>query len=198
MDTVSPSDSKHLFGSRKSLQDPLHLSIPLDAPRRLTVDEAAQICERGTAIQPSTRDSWQIEPYMDKGKKLAALSRMSMRGGRHAEATWDFPISEGVGHLRLSCPIDAARYLSDEECRQLRSFDPRFARANRSWVVKPSLSSPQSVEILRYDKRKSLLVGKLALAFALPVAQDEPQKPSLPRPLCQLSARSQACLSVLL
>ena len=195
MNTVSASELNHLLGSRKPILTPLHLSIPLVCPRRLTADEAAQICERGTTIQPTTRESWQIEPFMHKGRMLAALSRMGMRGGRHAEATWNFPVSEGVGLLRLSCPVDGARRLTEDECRQLRSFDRTFAGANPAWSVTLPFSSPQEVRIFRYHKRKIVLVGKRALSpSSLQVSRPE----SKPRPLRQLSAHSQACLSVLL
>ena len=43
MTAASDADLNHLFGIKKPFLAPLHLSIPLNAPRRLTADEAAQI-----------------------------------------------------------------------------------------------------------------------------------------------------------
>jgi len=172
----------------------LHLSIPLNAPRRLTPDEAAQICERDSAIKPTTRDNWELSPISINSLLHAALSKMSNRGGRHVESTWHLPTA-GVGQLRLSSPLGSGRALSKDECRQLRSIDDRFAGANPSWTVKPSLSNLLQVDIVRYKNVNMWTVGQLSLAPAQP-----PQiSPARPRPRTQphLSARSQALLTAL-
>src|SRR5574337_496111 len=113
--TVADADLNHVFGIKKPFMAPLQLSIPLNAPRRLTPDEAAQICERDSPIKPTTRDTWEIEPISINGVLHAALSKMSKRGGRHAESTWHLPIAGGIGHLRLSSPLGSGRALTKAE-----------------------------------------------------------------------------------
>lgn len=194
MTAASDADLNHLFGIKKSFLAPLHLSIPLNAPRRLTADEAAQICERDSAIKPTTRDNWELSPVSINGLLHAALSKMSNRGGRHAESTWHLPTA-GVGQLRLSSPLGSGRALTKDECRQLRSIDDRFAGANPAWTVKPSLSNPLQVDIVRYQNVNMWTVGQLSLA---PV-QPQQTAPARPRPRTQprLSAGSQAWLTAL-
>lgn len=193
--TASDADLDHLFGIKKPFLAPLHLSISLNAPRRLTPDEAAQICERDSTIKPTTRDTWEIAPVSINGLRHAALSKMSNRGGRHAESTWHLPTA-GIGQLRLASPLGSGRALTKEECRQLRSIDDRFAGANPAWTVKPSPSNPLAVDIVRYQNSNMLPVGQLSLA----PLQSPPAAPTRPRarvPQPRLSARSQAWLTAL-
>ncbi|TXT25397.1 MAG: hypothetical protein FD131_4598 [Rhodocyclaceae bacterium] len=193
MTAASDADLNHLFGIKKPFLAPLHLSIPLHAPRQLTPDEAAQICERDSAIKPTTRDNWELSPVSINGLLHAALSKMSNRGGRHAESTWQLPTA-GVGQLRLSSPLGSGRALTKDECRQLRSIDDRFAGANPAWTVKPSPSNLLKVDIVRYQKMNMLPVGQISLA-PLPPPQSASARPKGRIPHSRLSARSQAWLS---
>ncbi len=194
MTAASDAELNHLFGIKKPFLSPLHLSIPLNTPRRLTPDEAAQICERDSAIKPTTRDNWELSPVSINGLLHAALSKMSSRGGRHAESTWHLPTA-GVGQLRLSSPLGSGRALTKDECRQLRSIDERFAGANPSWTVKPSLSNLLQVDIVRYKNVNMWTVGQLSLAPMQPL-QPSPARPRA-RTQPHLSARSQALLTAL-
>lgn len=194
MTADSDADLNHLFGIKKPFLAPLHLSISLNAPRRLTPDEAAQICERDSAIKPTTRDNWELSPVSINGLLHAALSKMTNRGGRHAESTWHLPTAGGVGQLRLSAFLGSGRALTKEECRQLRSIDDRFAGANPAWTVKPSPSNLLKVEIVRYQKMNMLPVGQISLAPLSP-PQSAPARPKVRIPHSRLSARSQAWLS---
>ena len=179
--TASDADLVHLFGIKKPFLAPLYLSYPLNQARRLSADEAAQLCERDSAIKPSTRDTWEIAPTYVNGVLHANLSKMTRRGGWHAESTWMLPIAPGEGMLRLSAPLASGRALSKEECRQLRSIGAEFKGANPAWTVKPSERVPLSVLIFRYQRDMMISVGGLKLAPPPP----RPQQPSPPvvRPL---------------
>lgn len=179
--TASDADLVHLFGIKKPFLAPLYLSYPLNQARRLSADEAAQLCERDSAIKPSTRDTWEIAPSYVNGVLHANLSKMTRRGGWHAESTWMLPVAPGEGMLRLSAPLGSGRALSKEECRQLRSIGAEFKAANPAWTVKPSERDPLSVLIFRYQRDMMISVGGLKLAPPPP----RPQQPSLPaaRPL---------------
>ena len=173
---MSASDANlvHLFGIKKPFLAPLYLSYPLNQARRLSADEAAQLCERDSAIKPSTRDTWEIAPTYVNGVLHANLSKMTRRGGWHAESTWMLPVAPGEGMLRLSAPLGSGRALSKEECRQLRSIGAEFKAANPAWTVKPSERDPLSVLIFRYQRDMMISVGGLKLAPPPP----RPQQPS--------------------
>ena len=179
--TASDADLFHLFGIKKPFLAPLYLSYPLNQARRLSADEAAQLCERDSAIKPSTRDTWEIAPTYVNGVLHANLSKMTRRGGWHAESTWMLPVAPGEGMLRLSAPLGSGRALSMEECRQLRSIGAEFKAANPAWTVKPSERDPLSVLIFRYQRDMMISVGGLKLAPPPP----RPQQTSSPvaRPL---------------
>ena len=179
--TTSDADLVHLFGIKKPFLAPLYLSYPLNLARRLSADEAAQLCERDSAIKPSTRDTWEIAPTYVNGVLQANLSKMTRRGGWHAESTWMLPVAPGDGMLRLSAPLGSGRALSKEECRQLRSIGAEFKAANPAWTVKPSDHDLLSVLIFRYQRDTMILVGGLKLAPPPP----RPQQPSssVARPL---------------
>jgi hypothetical protein len=179
--TTSDADLVHLFGIKKPFLAPLYLSYPLNLARRLSADEAAQLCERDSAIKPSTRDTWEIAPTYVNGVLQANLSKMTRRGGWHAESTWMLPVAPGEGMLRLSAPLGSGRALSKEECRQLRSIGAEFKAANPAWTVKPSDRDLLSVLIFRYQRDTMILVGGLKLAPPPP----RPQQPSssVARPL---------------
>ena len=188
--TTSDADLVHLFGIKKPFLAPLYLSYPLNLARRLSADEAAQLCERDSAIKPSTRDTWEIAPTYVNGVLQANLSKMTRRGGWHAESTWMLPVAPGEGMLRLSAPLGSGRALSKEECRQLRSIGAEFKAANPAWTVKPSDRDPLSVLIFRYQRDTMILVGGLKLAPPPP----RPQQPSssVARPLAP-PPRSGSC-----
>ena len=177
--TASDADLFHLFGIKKPFLAPLYLSYPLNQARRLSADEAAQLCERDSAIKPSTRDTWEIAPTYVNGVLQANLSKMTRLGGWHAESTWMLPVAPGEGMLRLSAPLGSGRALSKEECRQLRSIGAEFKAANPAWTVKPSVRDPLSVLIFRYQRDMMISVGGLKLA------PPPPRQPSSPaaRPL---------------
>lgn len=179
--TASDADLVHLFGIKKPFLAPLYLSYPLNQARRLSADEAVQLCERDSAIKPSTRDTWEIAPTYVNGVLHANLSKMTRRGGWHAESIWMLPVAPGEGMLRLSAPLGSGRALSMEECRQLRSIGAEFKGANPAWTVKPSERDPLSVLIFRYQRDMMISVGGLKLAPPPP----RPQQPSPPvaRPL---------------
>lgn len=174
--TASDADLVHLFGIKKPFMAPLYLSYALNQARRLSADEAAQLCERDSAIKPSTRDTWEIAPTYVNGVLHAELSKMTRRGGWHAESTWMLPVAPGEGMLRLSAPLGSGRALSKEECRQLRSIGAEFKAANPAWTVKPSDRDPLSVLIFRYQRDMMISVGGLKLAPPPP----RPQQPSPP------------------
>jgi hypothetical protein len=169
--TASDADLVHLFGIKKPFLAPLYLSYPLNQARRLSADEAAQLCERDSAIKPSTRDSWEIAPPNVNGVLHANLSKMSRRGGWHAESTWVLPVAPGEGMLRLSAPLGSGRALSKEECRQLRSIGGEFKAASPSWTVKPAEKDPLRVLIFRYQRDIMYSVGTLKLAPPPPRAK---------------------------
>lgn len=162
--TTTDADLDHLFGIKKPFLAPLYLSYPLNQARRLSADEAAQLCERDSAIKPSTRDTWEIAPTYVNGVLQANLSKMTRRCGWHAESTWMLPVAPGEGMLRLSAPLGSGRALSKEECRQLRSIGAEFKAANPAWTIKPSDRDPLSVLIFRYQRDTMILVGGLKLA----------------------------------
>lgn len=169
--TASDADLVHLFGIKKPFLAPLYLSYALNQARRLSSDEAAQLCERDSAIKPSTRDTWEIAPTYLNGVLHAELSKMTRRGGWHAEATWILPVAPGEGMLRLSAPLGSGRALSKEECRQLRSIGGDFKAASPSWTVKPSEKDPLRVLIFRYQRDIMYSVGTLKLAPPPPRAK---------------------------
>ena len=183
-----------LFGIKRPLLSPLYLSYPLNQARRLSVDEAAQLCERDWARKPTPRYNWEIAPLTINGVPHAALSKMSQRGGRHAESTWHLPLAPGEGMLRLSAPVASGRALSETECRQLRSIGGEYQRANPAWTVKPSQRNPLAVEVCRYKGSAMHLVGTVKLATPPPAPPSStPPPPPAPRPL--LTAKSEACLN---
>lgn len=161
---ASDDDLNRLFGVKKPFAAPIHLSHPLDMERRLTADEAAQICERDSAIKPNTRASWSLHPIRINGVLWAGLSRISARGGRHAEATWHLPVASGIGQLRLTADLGDGRKLSKDECRQMRSIGGDFAGANPNWAVKPSSASHGTVTLYRYTGQNRITVGSICLA----------------------------------
>lgn len=169
--TASDADLVHLFGIKKPFLAPLYLSYALNQARRLSADEAAQLCERDSAIKPSTRDTWEIAPTNVNGVLHANLSKMSRRGGWHAESTWVLPVAPGEGMLRLSAPLGSGRALSKEECRQLRSIGGEFKAASPSWTVKPAEKDPLRVLIFRYQRDIMYSVGTLKLAPPPPRAK---------------------------
>lgn len=162
--TACDADLVHLFGIKKPFLAPLYLSHPLNQARRLSTDEAAQLCERDSAIKPSTRDAWEIKPTYVNGVLHANLSKMSRRGGWHAESTWVLPVAPGEGMLRLSAPLGSGRAMTKEECRQLRSIGAEFKAANPAWTVKPAERDPLSVQIFRYQQDMMISAGALKLA----------------------------------
>lgn len=162
--TSGDTGLNHLAGIKKPFLAPLHLSYPLDSVRRLSSDEATQICERDSTIKPTTRETWELSPIYVQGVLHAALSKMSKRGGWHAEATWHLPVAPGHGLLRLSSPLGSGRALSDEESRQLRSIGGVFARANPAWSVTPSRTNELVVDIVREPRNVMILVGTVVLA----------------------------------
>ena len=171
--TASDADLDHLFGIQNPFLAPIYLSYPLNLARRLSADEAAQLCERDSAIKPSTQDAWEIAPVYVNGVLHAHLSKIIRRGGRRAESTWTLPVVPGEGMLRLTSPLGSGRALSKEECRQLRSIGGNFKAANPAWTVKPSGRDPLSVLILRYKgcSMDLILVGGLKLAPPPPCPQ---------------------------
>lgn len=162
--TASAADLVHLFGIKRPFLSPLYLSYPLNQARRLSADEAAQICERDSAIKPSTRDTWEIAPTYVNGVLHANLSKMTRRGGWHAESTWMLPVAPGEGMLRLSAPLGSGRALTKDECRQLRSIGGEYKVANPAWTVKPSDRDPLGALIFRYQRDMMISVGGLKLA----------------------------------
>lgn len=163
--TASDDDLARLFGIKPNFRSPLFLSYPLNQARGLSVDEAAQLCERESAIKPTSGNRWQIAPVSINGVPHAALAKMSSRGGaRHATATWHLPLAPGDGMLRLSAPLGSGRALSQLECRQLRSVGGEFKAVNPAWTVKPSQRDPLRVEIWRYRRNLMLFVGSVKLA----------------------------------
>lgn len=171
-ESVGDADLNHLFGIKKPFQSPLFLSYPLNQERNLSVDEAAQICERDSAIKPTTRDYWKIEPRFNNAGHCVALKKMSKKGGGwFAEATWVLPLAPGEGQLRLSAPIGSGRALTKEETRQLNSFGGDFKGANSAWSVLPSERDVFSVVIVRYKRGIMLTVGSLKIAT---VSRDAP------------------------
>lgn len=183
---ASDEDLAHLFGIKRPFLDPLYLSQPLHAPRPITADEAAQLCERDAAIKPNTRGAWELAPLVIGGKPHIELRKMSNGGGsRHPEATWILPAVPGDGMLRLSAPLGSGRAVTPEERRQLRSIGGPFAHAHASWTVKPSGSS-MTVQIYRYRRDQMLTVGALEL---VPVAR----VPAEQRPRRRLAGLPAAC-----
>ena len=176
--TASDADLVHLFGIKKPFLAPLYLSYALNQARRLSADEAAQLCERDSAIKPSTRDTWEIAPTYVNGVLHANLSKMTRRGGWHAESTWILPVAPGEGMLRLSAPLCSGRALSKEECRQLRSIGGEFKAASPSWTVKPAEKDPLRVLIFRYQRDIMYSVGSLKLAPPPPRAKSSAQNPA--------------------
>lgn len=172
--TASDAEIARLFGIKRPFHSPLYLSYPLNQARRLSADEAAQLCERDSAIKPTSRDGWEIAPVSINGIPHAALSKMTARGGRHAESTWHLPLAPDEGMLRLTEPLGSGRALSQLECRQLRSIGGDFKAANPAWTVKPSPRNPLSVEICRYRRDVMLLVGSVNLA--MPVADSATER----------------------
>ena len=172
--TADDAEIARLFGIKRPFLSPLYLSYPLNQPRRLSVDEAAQLCERDAQMKPTARDGWEIAPISINGVPHAAVSKMSSRGGRHAEATWHLPLAPGEGMLRLSAALGSGRALSDSESRQLRSIGGEFKAASPAWTVKPSERNPFSVEIYRYKRNVMALVGPVKLAA--PTAIPRPEK----------------------
>lgn len=161
--TGADADLNHLFGIKKPFLAPLYLSVPLNLARCLTPDEAAQICERDSAIKPTTRDTWQLSPVYVDGRLEAMLQKMSQRGGWHAAATWQLPTAPGYGMLRLAKPLGSGRALTKDECRQLRSIDTCYAGVNPTWSVTPT-ANDRVVDIVRDIGRKTIRVGTLTLA----------------------------------
>ena len=176
------ADLDHLFGIKKPFLAPIHLSYELKTERRLSVDEAAQLCERDAAIKPTIRDAWQLAPVYVGGVLHANLSRMTKRGGWHAEATWMLPVAPGYGLLRLTDPLGSGRAVSKEEARQLRSIGGAFSGANPSWTVTPSETSPLLVLIFRYRRNIMVSVGTMGLTSAAPLKPEAHARP-LRRPL---------------
>jgi len=172
--TASDAEIARLFGIKRPFHSPLYLSYPLNQARRLSADEAAQLCERDSAIKPTSRDGWEIAPVSINGIPHAALSKMTARGGRHSESTWHLPLAPGEGMLRLTEPLGSGRALSQLECRQLRSIGGEFKAANPAWTVKPSQRNPLSVEICRYRRDVMLLVCSVNLA--MPVADSATER----------------------
>ena len=101
----------------------------------------------------------------------ANLSKMTRRGGWHAESTWILPVAPGEGMLRLSAPLGSGRALSKEESRQLRSIGGEFMAASPSWTVKPAEKDPLRVLIFRYQRDIMYSVGTLKLAPPPPRAK---------------------------
>lgn len=135
------------------------------------MDEAAQICERDAAIKPTTRERWALAPITINGKLHAALSQMSERNERHAVATWHLPVAPAVGVLRLCTPLGDGRALTPTECRQLRSFDKKFAGANPAWRVIPDSDDERVVAICRYPGGRMVVVAHpigIAVSSAVP------------------------------
>ena len=176
--TASDADLVHLFGIKIPFLAPLYLSYALNQARRLSADEAAQLCERDSAIKPSTRDTWEIAPSYVNGVLHANLSKMTRRGGWHAESTWILPVAPGEGMLRLSAPLGSGRALSKEECRQLRSIGGEFKAASPSWTVKPAEKNPLRVLIFRYQRDIMYSVGSIKLAPPPPRAKSSAQNPA--------------------
>jgi len=77
--TASDADIAHLFGIKRPFLSPLFLSYPLNQARRLSGDEAAQLCERDSAIKPSTHERWQIAPLSINGVPHVELSKLTTR-----------------------------------------------------------------------------------------------------------------------
>ena len=201
MDSLASNDDAEiarLFGIKQPFSAPLFLSYPLNQSRRLSADEAAQLCERGAAIQPTTRDAWEIAPMSINGVPHATVSKMTLRGGRHAEATWLFPLAPGEGQLRLSAPLGSGRTLCQDECRQLRSIGGEFKAANPAWTVKPHARNAQGVEIYRYRRAQMVLVGSITLAqpTTAPFAPHA-STPSIRQSCPELTARSRAPLNLI-
>ena len=159
--TANTADVNHLFGIKRPFNAPLYLSYPLTGPRRLSPDEAAQICARDSAIKPTTRDGWELTAITIAGAPHVALSKMtSRRGQRRIDATRYLSIG-GEGVLRLSSPSDTVRRLSEDECRQLHSFGGLFAKATTTWALMPIQGNPNQVSIYRYKDVNRLHVGSL-------------------------------------
>lgn len=180
--TASDADIAHLFGIKQPFLAPLHLSYPLNQARRLSADEATQLCERDSAIKPTTREGWQIAPLSINGVPHVALSKMTTRGGtRRIEASWHLPLAPGEGMFRLSAPLGSGRALTQAECRQLRSIGGEFKGANPAWTVTPSPRTPLGVEIFRYKRNVMQMVGALKLAMPV-VAPSRPVARPAARP----------------
>ena len=189
--TPNPADLNHLFGIKRPFLAPLFLSypFPVTGARRLSPDEAAQLCERDSAIKPTTRETWEIAPISINDVPHAALSKMTSRGGvRRAEATWHIPIG-GEGVLRLSSPLGSGRRPTNDECRQLRSFGGMFANARPNWALKPIKGFSNQVAVYQYKGVTRLHAGSLQTLASFPCP---PEPTARHRPV--LTANSQAIL----
>ena len=189
--TANPADLNHLFGIKRPWLSPLYLSYPITGVRRLSADEAAQLCERDAPIKPTTREGWEISAFTISGVPHVALSKMMSRGGvRRAEATWHIPIG-GEGVLRLSSPLGSGRRPTNEECRQLRSFGGMFANAKPTWVLKPIESFSNQVAIYQYKGVNRLHFGSLQTVTLFPCP---PEPKTCHRPVLTASSQSILCL----
>ena len=175
--TASDADLNHLFGIKKPFLSPLYLSHALPIARPITTDEAAQICERDSAIKPTTRGNWELAPLRIGGVLHAELRKMTKRGGDwHPEATWHLPVAPEVGMLRLSLPLGSGRALTKNECRQLRCCDEVFAHANPAWSIKP-FGDLTVVEVVRDVRSRMQIVGTIPLVPGTPVLSQPQAKP---------------------